>query len=350
MSWRRPERPTCIRVETFGIRATLWSRGYQQFFLSFPRGTRPTGWHSPGGWVADDNPLFARVAANRIWEQLFGRGLVATSEDFGTQGDRASHPDLLDWLAVEFRWQGFSVKSLIREIVISETYRQTSRSTSELQEKDPSNVLLARGPRFRMPAEMVRDQALAASGLLASRIGGPSVFPHQPAGIWNMPYSSRSWQTSEGDDRYRRGLYTWWQRSAPFPAFVNFDAPSRERTCARRARTNTPLQALTALNEVTFFEAARGLASRALAHEGDDRARVQAAFQLCLVRSPTEAESDRLMVLLESLRSKMKANPAAAAAVVSPGVTGDSRRVVELASWTLLGNTLLNLDETLTKE
>ena len=219
-----------------------------------------------------DNPLTARVAVNRLWETLFGRGLVATGDDFGTQGERPSHPALLDWLAVEFVEGGWSQKALLRQIVTSATYRQSSATTAALLERDPANALLARGARFRVEAEMVRDIALAASGLLSPTIGGPSVYPVQPDGIWNVPYSDFRWETSTGEDLHRRSLYTFWRRTSPYPSLVTFDAPSRELCTVRRVRTNTPLQALTTLNDPAFVEAARALAGR-MAAEGGQLAR-----------------------------------------------------------------------------
>ena len=212
--------------------------------------------------VSPENPLTARVAMNRVWEQYFGHGLVETVEDFGTQGERPTHPELLDWLATEFVRQGWSLKAMHRLIVTSATYRQSSRATPELIERDPYNRLLARGPRFRVPAETVRDMALEVSGLLSPKIGGPSVFPYQPDGIWTQIYSGDKWEISKGEDKYRRGLYTFWRRTSPYPAFMSFDAPSRELICARRLRSNTPLQALTTLNDPSFVEAAEALARR----------------------------------------------------------------------------------------
>ena len=212
--------------------------------------------------VSPDNPLTARVTVNRAWEQFFGRGLVETSEDFGTQGAPPSHPELLDYLATEFVSLKWKQKALHRLIVTSATYRQDAAATPALIEKDPYNRLLARGPRFRMEAEMVRDVALAASGLLSPAIGGPSVFPLQPDGIWDNPYSDDAWKTSEGEDRHRRGIYTFIRRTSPYPSFMTFDATSREFCTVRRVRTNTPLQALTGLNDEAFFEAARALALR----------------------------------------------------------------------------------------
>ena len=227
-------------------------------------------------WLVDErNPLVARVAVNRIWQQVFGRGIVETSEDFGSQGAAPSHPELLDWLATEFIAKGWSQKALLRLIVTSSTYRQSSVVTPQLAERDPDNRLLARGPRFRMEAEMVRDVTLAASGLLSAKMHGPSVFPLQPPGVWNMPYSSDKWTTSEGEDRYRRSLYTFWRRTSPYPAFMTFDTTSREFCTVRRVRTNTPLQALTLLNDPASFEAARALAARMIAAGAAAPARVR---------------------------------------------------------------------------
>ncbi|MFL6405438.1 MAG: PSD1 and planctomycete cytochrome C domain-containing protein, partial [Nitrososphaeraceae archaeon] len=231
-------------------------------------------------WLVDEeNPLTARVAVNRAWEQFFGRGIVETSEDFGTQGSPPSHPELLDWLATEFMHQGWSQKTIHRLIVSSATYRQSSDATPALVDRDPYNRLLARGPRFRMEAEMVRDSVLAASGLLSPKIGGPSVFPPQPDGIWDIPYSSEKWTTSEGEDRYRRGLYVFIRRSATYPSFMTFDATSREHTTVRRVRTNTPLQALTTLNDDAYFDAARALAARVL-KEANGASRAVYAFRV----------------------------------------------------------------------
>ncbi len=226
-------------------------------------------------WLIDDNnPLVARVAVNRLWEQLFGRGIVETSEDFGTQGTPPSNPALLDWLATELMTNGWRQKAIIRSIVTSATYRQSSSVTPQLLERDPYNRLLARGPRFSLDAEGIRDVPLAVSGLLSTKMDGPSVFPSQPAGIWNMPYSSDKWTTSEGEDRYRRSIYTFWRRTSPYPSFMTFDATSREFCTARRVRTNTPLQALTLLNDPASFEAARALAARIIGEPGAGQRRV----------------------------------------------------------------------------
>jgi mono/diheme cytochrome c family protein len=305
-------------------------------------------------WLVDEeNPLTARVAVNRAWEQFFGRGIVETSEDFGTQGSPPSHPELLDWLATEFMHQGWSQKAIHRMIVSSSTYRQASEASTTLVEHDPYNRLLARGPRFRMEAEMVRDSVLAASGLLSTKIGGPSVFPPQPDGIWDIPYSSEKWTPSEGEDRYRRGLYVFIRRSATYPSFMTFDATSREHTTVRRVRTNTPLQALTTLNDEAYFEAARALASRVLreapASSSIDAARATYAFRLVATRTPTPAEVDRILASYQRQLERFQKDPAAAGKTIK-GFEVVDIDAAQQAAWTLVANALLNLDEALTKE
>jgi hypothetical protein len=292
--------------------------------------------------VSKDNPLTARVSVNRIWEQYFGRGIVETSEDFGTQGQKPSHPELLDWLATEFMDRGWSMKAMHRLIVTSTAYRQSSNITPELAAKDPYNRLLARGPRFRMEAEMVRDTLLAASGLLSSKIGGPSVFPPQPPGIWDMPYNDDVYEESQGEDRYRRGIYTFARRSAPYPALINFDAPSRKVCTVRRTRTNTPLQALTLLNDQAFWEAARAMAGR-LAKEGGPgaRSRIDYGYRLATGRHAKPEELDYL-TKYEAREQEHFAKHADESAKLG----GDP----ETASWTMVANVLLNLDEAITKE
>jgi hypothetical protein len=314
-------------------------------------------------WLVDErNPLTARVAVNRAWEQLFGRGLVETSEDFGTRGTPPSHPELLDWLATELVRGGWHMKALHKLIVSSAAYRQSSAAPPVLVERDPDNRLLARGPRFRMDAEMVRDTILAASGLLSAKIGGPSVFPPQPDGIWDIPYSDEKWIPSTGADRYRRGLYVFMRRSAPYPAFLTFDATSRERCTVRRVRTNTPLQALTALNDEAFFEAARALAARIVreppssaadasggADDDELSRRATRAFRIVVSRAPTRDELDRIVA---SYRTQLErfGNDRDAAARVIKDYAVNGIDPAEQAAWTLVANALLNLDETLTKE
>ncbi len=309
-------------------------------------------------WLVDDNnPLVARVAVNRFWEQIFGRGIVETSEDFGAQGALPTHPELLDWLATEFVAGRWSQKATLRTIVRSATYRQSSAVSAPLAERDPYNRLLARGPRVRMEAEMVRDSALAASGLLSAKMYGPSVFPLQPPGIWNMPYNSDKWATSEGEDRYRRSLYTFWRRTSPYPSFMTFDATSREFCQVRRVRTNTPLQALTLLNDPASFDIARALARRMLqdpaagAAAGANVARARAAvgIKLVLSREARPDELTRLVALYERERRHYQERASAAAMVVGR----DGARVqddADLAAWTIVANVLLNLDEAVTKQ
>jgi hypothetical protein len=302
-------------------------------------------------WLVDeDNPLTARVAVNRAWEQFFGRGLVETSEDFGTQGTPPSHPELLDWLATELVSQGWRMKAIHKLVVSSAAYRQSSSAPAPLVERDPYNRLIARGPRFRMEAEMVRDTALAASGLLSRKIGGPSVFPPQPEGIWDIPYSSEKWMPSAGEDRYRRGLYTFIRRSAAYPSFMTFDATSREFCTVRRVRTNTPLQALTTLNDDAFFEAARALAARALRESpGPDDARAAYSFRLVLTRTPSAEEVKQVVSSYNRQFARFRNDPESAARVIQGyAVAGTDR--AEQAAWTLVANALLNLDEALTKE
>jgi hypothetical protein len=301
--------------------------------------------------VSPENPLTARVTMNRMWEHYFGRGIVETSEDFGTQGQAPSHPDLLDWLATEFVAQKWSMKAMHRLIVTSATYRQSSAAMPALLERDPYNRLFARGPRFRMEAEMIRDVTLAASGLLTRKIGGPSVFPYQPEGIWDLPYNDDKWVESKGEDRYRRGLYTFSRRTAPYPSMLTFDAPSREFCTVRRVRTNTPLQALTTLNDPAFFAAAQAMTARVFREApGDDRARAEHAFRLCASRKPSGPEVDRLLSWLANERQSFESRPSDAARLAKERPTGVTASDAEFAAWTMLSNVLLNLDETLTKE
>jgi hypothetical protein len=298
-------------------------------------------------WLVDEsNPLVARVAVNRLWEQIFGRGIVETSEDFGTQGALPTHPELLDWLATELVGSGWSQKSLLRTIVLSSAYRQSSAVTTDLAERDPYNRLFARGPRVRMDAEMIRDAGLASSGLLSRKMFGPSVFPPQPDGIWNMPYSSDKWTTSTGEDRYRRSLYTFWRRTSPYPSFMTFDATSREFCTVRRVRTNTPLQALTLLNDPASFEVARALATRMIAHARDVRGRAAFGVKLALSRDASPAELDRLVAVFEQELAHYRSQSSAADARSGDG----SDDTAELSAWTIVANVLLNLDEAITKE
>ena len=299
--------------------------------------------------VSPENPLTARVAANRFWEALFGTGLVRTSEEFGSQGEPPSHPELLDWLAAEFRAPAaggakpWGVKSFLKRVVSSSTYRQSSAATPESLAADPDNRLLARGARHRLSAEAVRDQALAASGLLDPTIGGPSVRPVRPqSGLKAAFGSSVDWRTSPGGDAHRRGVYTEWRRSNPYPSMVTFDAPARDACTLRRNRTNTPLQALVTLNDDAFVEAARAFGRVMLAVPGTDAAKLDAGFSRLLARRATPAESERLQELLAGLRGHYRASPAEAAKLA-----GGDADAPERAAWAVVGNVLLNLDEAL---
>ncbi|MBX6311400.1 MAG: DUF1553 domain-containing protein, partial [Isosphaeraceae bacterium] len=303
--------------------------------------------------VSEDNPLVGRVIVNRLWQAYFGRGLVATTEDFGTRGERPTHPELLDWLATEFLTRGWSLKAMHRLIVTSATYRQSSKASPEALARDPKNELLARGPRFRIEAEVIRDIALTASGLLNPKIGGPSVFPPQPEAVTALAYGKVTWPTSTGPDRYRRGLYTYLKRTAPYAAFITFDAPTSETTCVRRERSNTPLQALTLLNDTVFVEASRALAQRIL-KEGprDTEGRARLAFRLCLARPPQPEELRLITAFYEAQSARFRTGELDAAKVIGIDPKALTKNVdsSELASWTAVARALLNLDETITKE
>jgi len=311
-------------------------------------------------WLVDpEHPLTSRVAVNRYWQMYFGTGLVKTTEDFGSQGEQPSHPELLDWLATEFVRTGWDIKAMQRLLVTSATYRQSSRVTPALHERDPENRLLARGPRFRIQAEMVRDNALAASGLLNGAIGGPSVLPYQPAGIWEEiaygdVFTSQTYVQDHGDKLYRRGMYTFWKRTAP-PATLNtFDAPDREKCTARRPVTNTPLQALALLNDPTFIEASRALAQRVLTGlpKASADAHIRRAFLLATARVPNRQEMQVLRTTLKRQMETYSRDGEGAKKLVAIGESpADSNLdVKKLAAWTNLCSVILNLDETVTKE
>ncbi len=308
-------------------------------------------------WLVDaDNPLPARVTVNRFWQHYFGTGLVKTTDDFGSQGDPPSHPKLLDWLATEFLASGWDVKKMQRLMVTSATYRQTSAASGEAYARDPDNRLLARGPRFRLDAEVVRDNALAISGLLVGTIGGPSVKPYQPGGLWKaVGYTSSNtanFVQDHGEALYRRSMYTFWKRTSPPPTMLLMDAPSRETCTVRRARTNTPLAALALLNDVQFFEAARKFAERVIHEAGPTpQERIGRAFRLALARPPTDSETKTLLRLYQAQRADYQADPAAAKATIAAGEAPRDEQIdpVELAAWTVVANCILNLDETITK-
>ncbi len=306
--------------------------------------------------VAPENPLTARVTVNRFWQEIFGTGLVRTTEDLGTQGDQPSHPELLDWLSVEFRESGWDVKKLFTLLVTSATYRQSAASTPQKLEKDPQNRLLSRGPRFRVDAEVIRDYALASSGLLAGKIGGPSVKPYQPEGVWEavaMTVSNtRDYQRDSGDALYRRSLYTFWKRSAPPATMDIFNAPSRETCTVRRERTNTPIQALATLNDSQFIEAARNLAQGALQKtQGDVPKAITTMAERVLLRPLREAEYKILQQTAEELETQFAQDAQSAAAFLKVGETkaDPNLPVPQLAALTMVANQLFNLDEALNK-
>jgi mono/diheme cytochrome c family protein len=303
--------------------------------------------------VAADNPLTSRVFVNRVWKLMFGLGLVRSMEDFGAQGQPPTHPELLDWLAVSFREGGWNVKDLIRQIVTSATYKQASVVSKELRERDPANLLLARQNRYRLDAEIVRDNALAVSGLLSRRMGGPSVKPYQPAGYWSfLNFPKRDWYADKGENQYRRGLYTYWCRTFPHPSLVAFDAPSREECVAERARSNTPLQALVLLNDPTYVEAARAFAVRIVTEGGEtDEARIAFAFRAALSRPPRTDEMRLLTDLAGKHRAEYRADKTAAEKVLNAGQAAPpkDKDVAELAAWTSVARVILNLHEMITR-
>ena len=335
------------------------SRGTPAFLPPLPvadRAVAPTRLDLAKWLVAPAHPLTARVAANRLWQQFFGTGLVKTSEDFGLQGETPSHPELLDWLAAEYRDSGWNTRHMVRLLVTSRAFRRASRARPEHLTIDPENRLLARGPRFRLDAEQIRDNALAVSGLLVRALGGKGVKPYQPPNIWEPVgfggSNTQNYRQDEGQALYRRSLYVFLKRTAPPPFMVNFDAPNREQFCARRERSNTPLQALQLMNDVQHVEAARALATRAVAEGGaDDAARIAWLFRVLLARAPEADEAAVVADTLAAQRQRYAADEAAAVKAISHGASKPPAGVpaVELASWTLVANMMLNLDETLSR-
>ncbi|WP_199756776.1 PSD1 and planctomycete cytochrome C domain-containing protein [Tautonia sociabilis] len=323
--------------------------GVPAAFHNLPDGAQPDRLGLARWLVCEENPLTSRVVANRCWEQIFGRGLVSTSEEFGSQGELPTHPELLDWLATELVRSGWDLKAFFRLLVTSSTYRQSSRVTPELLERDPDNRLLARGPRFRLSAEMIRDQALFVSGLLSPRMHGPPVNPPRPQTGLNAAFGSAiDKPTSTGQDRYRRALYTEWRRTNPYPSMTTFDAPNREVCTVRRDRTNTPLQALVTLNDPVFVEASQALARRMVREGGDStEGRARRGVRLCLGREPSEKEVAALVSLFQDARSDFAdASDAATRMATDPlGPLPEGMDAAELAAWTVVGNVLLNLDE-----
>jgi hypothetical protein len=306
--------------------------------------------------VAPNHPLTARVTVNRLWQHCFGTGLVKTAEDFGAQGEPPSHPKLLDWLAVQYIEDGWDVKKMMKRLVMSATYRQSSRATKDRLAKDPENRLLSRGPRFRLDAEMLRDQALAVSGLLVEKLGGPSVKPPQPAGLWEaVGYTgsnTRTFVADKGMEKvHRRSLYTFWKRTAPPPQMNTFDAPSRESCVVRRERTNTPLQALLLLNEKQYVEAARALGERAMHKGGKPEERIVFMFKLATARTPDARETAELLAAYKDLLAEYKGDVLSARKLIATGESKPDPKLnpSELAAWTMVANVILNLDEVINK-
>ncbi|MEK6250127.1 MAG: DUF1553 domain-containing protein, partial [Planctomycetales bacterium] len=310
-------------------------------------------------WLTSpSHPLTARVTVNRYWQMLFGTGIVKTSENFGAQGDLPSHPVLLDWLASEFVENDWDVKAIMKRMVMSATYRQSSITTPGMRLKDPENRLLARASRFRMPAELIRDNAMAISGLLVRKIGGPSVRPYQPEGLWAdvsfgiKTYGAMVYQQDHGEALYRRGMYTFWKRSCPPPSLLAFDAPEREICTVRRERTNTPLQALALLNDPTYLETARSFAQRIMKEGGSEGAeRVRYAFRMATGRHPTESEQQVLMAEYHVRLADYRQDMQAALSLLDIGESSrdETLDVSQLAAWTMVARLILNLDETITK-
>ncbi|HTI71624.1 MAG TPA: DUF1549 and DUF1553 domain-containing protein, partial [Candidatus Limnocylindria bacterium] len=388
--WPKAENTTLALTERFAPRHTRlfkrgdWTRPMEEVHAGIPAvlpqppAGAPESRLTLAHWlVSTNNPLTARVIANRVWQVFFGQGLVTTPEDFGTRADAPSHPELLDWFAQEFMrptWkpksssrtatvaanshemEPWSIRHLQRLIVTSATYKQSSVISPELLEKDPYNHLLARGPRFRVDAETIQDIALKTAGLLSTKVGGPSVFPPLPDGVMQLAYNQIAWNVSEGDDRYRRAMYTFWKRSVPYPALTTFDAPTAEQSCVRRVRSNTPLQALITLNEPTMINAARWLGYRTLTQGGlSDTNRINFAFRQVLNRRPDAQESAALLRLLGTAQSEFKDKPKDAANFAwtdpkNPAPLPEGTDTTTLAAWAAVSRALLNLDETVTKE
>lgn len=356
---RRPQDARTTRLLDRGV----WNQGKEEVQPHVLAALHPLPQNGPPNrlafarWLASqESPLTARVAVNRLWQALFGTGIVETAEDFGTRSPEPSHPELLDWLAVDFMEHGWSQKRLLRTLVTSQTYQQSSQATPALLERDPKNRLLARGPRFRAEAEVIRDIALSVSGLLSDKFGGASVFPPIPASVLEYNFFKPDyWKPAEDATRYSRALYVFRKRSMPDPALIAFDAPTGDTACTRRPRSNSPLAALTALNEPVFVEASQALALRVLREGGpDDASRIAYAFRLCTSRSPSPKESAELQKLLNSRREHLKKGTLKAADIAFSSLTkatdipGDATPN-DIAAWAIVSRVLLNLDETITK-
>jgi len=299
--------------------------------------------------MSPENPLTARVTVNRFWQRFFGLGIVETENDFGLQGALPTHPELLDWLSTEFIDQGWSVKAILKTIVMSHTYRQSSNLSPDQLDHDPRNRLLARQSRIRLDAEIIRDVALDAADLLSEKMGGPGVYPPQPEGIYVLTQVKKRWDTDTGPDRYRRGVYTYLWRSSPYPFLPTFDAPSPTMACTRRPRSNTPLQALTLANDAAFVEMAEGLAERIL-KEGPDyqEGRIRYAWEVCFSREPTEEELKRISQFVS--QQKERAGDAESTKGLGNSVEADEIPLADRAAWLLTARVLMNLDEFITRE
>jgi len=343
-------RKTQIQIRgNFLVKGNEVSEGVPAVLHGFPA-NEPKNRLGLARWiVSPENPLAARIVANRHWEQLFGQGLMSTSEDWGVRGEMPSHPELLDWLATELVRNQWDLKKFVKTIVTSATYRQSSAVTPDLIAKDPSNRLLARGPRFRLSAEAVRDQALAVCGLLSRKMFGPSVYPPQPRSGLNAAFSnSTDWEPSKGEDRWRRGLYTFWRRSVPYPSMATFDAPDSFVCTVKRIPTNTPLQALVTMNDPVYVECCQQLARKIVAEGGaSTKERATYAFRRCLARPPKDAELASVTSLFEKSRARYAADAKRAAAMATEplGPAPPGADVADLAAWTVVGNVLINLDE-----
>ena len=346
--------------ETFLLIRGAYDRQGDRVYRAVPSSLPPLPQGAPldrlgfARWLVNgQHPLTARVTVNRFWQMIFGAGIVKTVEDFGSQGEWPVHPELLDWLATEFVRTGWDVKAMLKEMVMSAAYQQVSRSTPELLQRDPDNRLLARGPRLRLPAEMVRDQALEMSGLLVENLGGPSVKPYQPAGLWKELAGGTDYERDHGQALYRRSLYTYWKRAVPPPSMMTFDSAGREACTVRENRTNTPLQALTLMNDETYLEAARKMAERMILEGGSTpAARIDYGFKLATARAPRDREREVLLASLNHHLDRYKTDKAAAEKLLTQGESPvtPSLDKGELAAYSTVASMLLNLDETVTKE
>jgi len=357
MGDRKEPRPTYILDRgMYDARTQEVQPGVPESVLAYDESLPQNRWGLTQWLFDEDNPLTSRVFVNRIWQMHFGTGLVETAEDFGNQGALPSHPELLDWLAVTFRESGWDIKTLHKLIVMSATYRQSSVVTPELEEKDSENILLARGPRFRLPAEMIRDNALAISGLLVDSVGGPSVYPYQPAGLWDE-LSNKGWRyqylQEPGDGLYRRSLYTIWKRTAPPPSMLIFDAPERGVCTVRRRTTSTPLQALVLLNDPQFLEASRVLAERLIKENQQDATQqLEKAFRLITGRSPEEPEISMLTEFYVKEVKRFEDDPQDAIDYLSIGEAerDNTLPTVQVAALATVSNAIMNTNEAYTRQ